>query len=313
MSIQELKNSFKNGGIPKKDFISAMHDFQQVLFDFSNNLDQTEIEKIEIADGKVIYTSRATSYHTGGSRFVCDVFDKRTAPVEAFNFDYYERSDSEIIYKLINKDSVVFDIGANIGWYSIHIAKMLESGKIYAFEPLPDTYRQLKENTSLNDAGNIELYDIALTDKKQVLTFYYSPANTVSSSSRNIMEIEDAVTIDCQASTIDDFVSENNITKLDFIKCDVEGAELFVYKGGTKTFTELKPIIFTEMLRKWAAKFDYHPNDIVKLFAGLDYKCFVIRSGELSELKEVTDETMETNFVFLHKEKHQQEISRFAK
>lgn len=313
MEIKELKNKFKNGEISKADFIAQMHNFHKGLFDFAKNLKQTEIAKIEIYDGKVIYTSNATKYHNGGVQFICDMNDKRTAPVEAFNFDLYEQADSEIIYKLIKDGSTVFDIGANIGWYSIHLAKNLQKCKVYAFEPIPDTYKQLDQNTQLNKCSNILLNNIALTDKKQTLTFFYSPNNTVASSSRNIMENAEAVKVECEASTIDDFVAENKITNLDFIKCDVEGAEYFVYKGGVKTFSEQKPIIFTEMLRKWAAKFDYHPNDIIKLFTDIGYKCFVIAGDKLKELKEVTETTTETNFIFLHPSKHQQQIAEFVK
>ncbi len=312
MEIKNLKDKLKKAEISKADFISAMHDFHKVLFDFAKNLKQTEIAKIEIYDGEVIYTSNSTNYHTGGVKFICDMFDKRTAPVEAFNFDLYEQADSEFIYKLIKEDYTVFDIGANIGWYTTHIAKNLKNGKVYAFEPIPNTYKQLAQNVVLNKYQNILLNNFALTDKKQTLIFYYSPLNTVASSSRNIMENDEAVKVECDASTIDDFVAENKISKIDFIKCDVEGAEYFVYQGGIKTFTEYKPIIFTEMLRKWAAKFDYHPNDIIKLFIKIGYKCYVINIGKLREVKEVTENTKETNFIFLHPDKHQKQIQEFV-
>ncbi|WP_342228107.1 FkbM family methyltransferase [Rickettsiella endosymbiont of Rhagonycha lignosa] len=59
--------------------------------------------------------------------------------------------------------------------------------------------------------------------------------------------------------------SEQKMTKLDFIKCDVEGAELTIYTGGINVIREHKAIIFTEMLRKWSVKFNYHPNDIIAL------------------------------------------------
>ncbi|MDZ4816763.1 MAG: FkbM family methyltransferase [Verrucomicrobiota bacterium] len=312
MVIKDFKEKFKVGEVSKADFISEMHNFHKVLFDFSKNLNQTEIAKIEIYNGKVIYTSAATKYHKGGAQFICDMNDKRTAPVEAFNFDLYEQADSEIIYKLIKDGSTVFDIGANIGWYSIHLAKNLQKCKVYAFEPLPDTFKQLQENAHLNKCDNILLNNFALTNKKQVLTFFYSPSNTVASSSRNIMENAEAIKVECEASTIDDFIADNKITNLDFVKCDVEGAEYFVFKGGIKTFSEQKPIIFTEMLRKWAVKFDYHPNDIIKLFTDIAYKCYVVAGDKLKEIKEVTESTTETNYIFLHPAKHQQQITKFV-
>ncbi len=87
--------------------------------------------------------------------------------------------------------------------------------------------------------------------------------------------------------------------KLDFIKCDVEGAELLTFQGGLKTITKYKPIVFTEMLRKWSAKFNYHPNEIIELFKDIGYGCYFVVNDKLHEIKMMTDETIETNFFFL--------------
>lgn len=62
---------------------------------------------------------------------------------------------------------------------------------------------------------------------------------------------------------MDDWNKENNIYP-DFIKCDVEGAELLVLKGGEETLKSKKPVIFIELIRKWAQKFNYHPNEVIK-------------------------------------------------
>ncbi len=92
---------------------------------------------------------------------------------------------------------------------------------------------------------------------------------------------------------------------VDFIKCDVEGSELFVYQGGLETLKKYKPVVFSEMLRKWSAKFGYHPNDIIALFKNIGYQCYVITvDNYLKEITEVTEETVETNYFFLHGEKH---------
>ena len=97
--------------------------------------------------------------------------------------------------------------------------------------------------------------------------------------------------------------------KIDFIKCDVEGAELFVFQGALKLLAQDKPIVFTEMLRKWAAKFDYHPNQIIELFQGLGYQCFTADAeGKLRAFGLMDDQTQETNFFFLHKTQHAHEI-----
>lgn len=54
------------------------------------------------------------------------------------------------------------------------------------------------------------------------------------------------------------------------------------------------------MLRKWSAKFGYHPNDIIDLFASVGYKCFVIKEDKLRKFARVDEETVGTNYFFLH-------------
>jgi hypothetical protein len=108
------------------------------------------------------------------------------------------------------------------------------------------------------------------------------------------------------------FANGNNL-QVDFIKCDVEGAELFAFEGAVAILKRDKPIVFTEMLRKWAAKFHYHPNKIFELFFSLGYRSFYTEGIALVELNEMTDETVETNFFFLHSEKHRNLIDELYK
>ena len=70
--------------------------------------------------------------------------------------------------------------------------------------------------------------------------------------------------------------------------------------------------MFTEMLRKWCAKYEYHPNDIIAFFERLGYDCYVPRLERLAPCAIVTDATLETNFLFLHRSKHEQLISDMA-
>jgi FkbM family methyltransferase len=312
MNIKETKREYKEQKTSKGDFINKMHEFHKVLFDFSESLKDTEIAKIEIEDGIVLFTTRPTNYHPGGCKFYLDSIDKRVTPVDTFNFDNYEKDDSEMLFKLVNDGDTIFDIGANIGWYSNHLAKKLPNATIHSFEPIPETFAQLKRNTELNGAKNIKLNNIALSAKRGKLIFYYSPTVTGASSSQNIMENTNSIKLECEADTIDNYVATNKIAKLDFVKCDVEGAEYLVYLGGSETFKKHKPVVFTEMLRKWAAKFDYHPNDIIIYFAQFGYNCFNVSMGKLNMIERVNDNTTATNFFFLQHIKHLDLITKFS-
>lgn len=312
MNIKKTKNEYKEQKISKGNFIDKMHEFHRVLIDFSENLKDTEIAKIEIYDYKVIFTSRATDYHPGGCKFFVDIVDKRITPVDTFNFDIYEKDDSEMLFKLVNEGDTIFDIGANIGWYSNHLAKQFPNSIIHSFEPIPETFNQLSANTELNRATNIRLNNLALSSKKEKLFFYYSPTVTGASSSKNITENHNMTKLELETETIDNFMIANSITKLDFIKCDVEGAEYFVYQGGFETFKKHKPIIFSEMLRKWSAKFGYHPNDIIEYFLQFGYECYISSNGKLNLINQIDEDTVETNFFFLHPIEHADKIKKLS-
>lgn len=313
MSIQHTKAQFANGEITKAQFIDAMYQYHLVLSEYAEGLKHTEIEKIELSDGQMVFSSRKTDYHPGGLKFIIDILDKRNVPLETFNFNYYEKDDSEMIFRMIHPGSHIIDIGANIGWYTIHMASMLEKGSIQCFEPVPETHRKLKANIELNKLQNITINNIALSEKKQTLTFYFDPKQSGSSSSQNITENADIEKLELESITFDEYADSRQIAQIDFVKCDVEGAELFVFQGAVKTLEKHKPVVFTELLRKWAAKFGYHPNEIMSLFHGLGYAAYYTANGALNLIETIDEHTVNTNFFFLHKEKHKQLILELCK
>ena len=221
---------------------------------------------------------------------------------------YYEKCETEMMYEIISylpENSVLFDIGANTGYYSLCYKTWFPDADVYSFEPLPDIYITLFDNVQLNfgsDTKGIIINNYGFFDKEQVIEFYYNDKEGGASSIKNIREIDEAKKVKCSVTTLDSFVEKNKL-QIDFIKCDVEGAELFVFKGGIQTLKDSKPVIFTEMLRKWSALFNYHPNDIISLLSDIGYKCFVIKDMCLSPFITVTGETVETNYIFIHSSK----------
>lgn len=312
MTISQTKQDFKTAKLSKQEFNTQMFQYHQALYDVADNLNQTEIDHIEIQAGKVIFTAQKNALFNGGVKFLVDPLDKHTPPVIAYNFNTYEKEDADMLYLLVFDSEVIFDIGANIGWYTNHLAKKQPNAKIYAFEPIADAFRQLKVNTQLNNLTNVSLHNLALSNQKGLLSFYYSPLISGASSSVNITENDTMQLLDCSANTLDSFVEEYQLKQIDFIKCDVEGAEYRVYQGGINSLEKFKPIVFSEMLRKWSAKFNYHPNDIIALFKELGYQCFVAQAGKLNQIDCVTEQTLETNYFFLHSAKHSAKIKQFA-
>lgn len=302
MILLETKQNYQSKLLTKSQYIDKMFDFHKILFDYSLILKDTSIEKIEIVDGGLIFT-----FNPQGIKIFSSQVDKRTVPFEMLNFDEYEKVDSDMILSLIEPDYHVFDIGANIGWYSLNIAKLYPNAKISSFEPVPSTFQGLQRNIEINNSQNIQIYNFGFSDEEKSLTFYLQADSSVSASASNITDSANAMEVVCNVRRLDDFVRELGC-KIDFVKCDVEGAELFVYRGGLEAIRVNLPIIFTEMLRKWSAKFDYHPNEIIELLSEMGYRCFATKKDGLIEIPQMTDDTEETNFFFLHVEKHSKQI-----
>lgn len=153
--------------------------------------------------------------------------------------------DRRMLYSLIKKDYICFDIGANIGETTLNFAQIASAGKVYSFEPVPFLFQRLRTNTGLNYFDNIILHNIAISDNTDDL-YFDAPKNQNSSGiSLNKHSSADATRV-C-STTLDTFVIENNIERIDFIKIDVEGFENYVINGAINTIKRFKPVLFIEI------------------------------------------------------------------
>ncbi len=282
--------------------MEEMFNTHKYLFEYPALLNDSPIKKIEITKEQVIFT---IDNEGDGIMICCDRRDAYSLPMILLNLSETETEENAMILKLIKPGDVVFDIGANIGWYTINILLKRKGTSVYSFEPIESSYQYLKRNLSLNSLNSENTYNIGFFDEDKKVKFYFDTKFAMASSMANLREDKDTVVVACEVRKLDGFVANTlTLERLDFIKCDVEGAELFVFRGGIETIKRYKPIIFAEMLRKWAAKFNYHPNQMISFLKELGYRCFVINNRQLKEFFGMDENTIETNFFFLHKEKH---------
>lgn len=307
MSLYRLHASYISGKITKQEYIRKMHKNHMRLFEYMQFIKNTDITKIEISDNRLIFTSRKY-----GVKMFIDTKDSRTTPIEILNFGAFEKNDFPMLLKLVDKGSIVFDIGANIGWVSISIAKAVKDYSIFAFEPIKTTFQRLNNNIKINKIKNIKTFNFGFSNEEKEQMFYFNPNDSGSASLANITLNENVQEIKGSLRKLDFFVKESKI-RVDFIKCDVEGAEILIFKGGLDTIKINKPIIFVEMLRKWTAKFSYHPNDTIALLKRLGYNCYITQDDKLVQFSKMDEQTVQTNFFFLHKSKHSKKIYQYVK
>jgi len=147
--------------------------------------------------------------------------------------------------QLLKTEFIVFDVGANIGATALPFSQKVST--VYAFEPSQANFLRLKYHIESNRISNIIPVNKGLGDKTAELHLQVvDPSNPGMNRIRvNGHELQNCEIID--VITIDDFVEQNNIRKVDAIKIDVEGFELKVILGAQQTLQKFHPVLFIEL------------------------------------------------------------------
>jgi len=146
-----------------------------------------------------------------------------------------EYEEMNYVLKTLQKDSVFVDIGAGLGDYSLLAASKINKGKIFAFEPHPIAFKQLLENVRLNRLEKtVSTYNIALSNQTGKVSFLANDVSELSSISLD----KNFNTIEVATITIDEFCQKNELSKIDLMKIDVEGAEHLVLSGANKFLSQ---------------------------------------------------------------------------
>lgn len=168
--------------------------------------------------------------------------------LRAFHLDLtknqqYDRATLQIMKKVIKPASNCIDIGCHKGEILDLMLKYSPNGKHFAFEPIPEMYKQLK----LRFDGKCEIYQLALCDKKGETTFNFvknAPAYSGIKKRKYAVKNPDIEELKVNTDLLDNVLPGD--LKIDFIKIDVEGGEFNVLKGAKKILEKSKPVIVFE-------------------------------------------------------------------
>lgn len=175
--------------------------------------------------------------------------------------EFYENDVLKELEDYIPEDAVICDIGANIGNHALYWASNMKVQKIYAFEPVDTTYKILETNIKINNLENIiKPFNIGLSDEKG-----YGVINIYSNDNIGGTHIKKSDNLNGEKLNIDKLDNiEIKEEKIDFMKIDVEGHELFTLKGAEQTINKYKPLIFIEI-------FAENSDTITKLLSSYGY------------------------------------------
>ena len=155
----------------------------------------------------------------------------------AFWLGIYEPHMQSLIAREVKAGSVFYDIGANVGFYSLLAAKLVGDGKVLAFEPWSANLAHLRRHLSLNRARNVEVMELAVSD--EVGSAFFQPEAT-GAMGRLLEQGSVRVT----TTTLDAMLHDNSAPPPHYIKMDIEGAEAKALLGGQACFRTHKPVLF---------------------------------------------------------------------
>ncbi|MFC1917794.1 FkbM family methyltransferase [Chloroflexota bacterium] len=199
-----------------------------------------------------------------------------------YHHQSFETGTTDLLRLILRPDDAVFDIGANFGWYTVFFNRMVAQGQCHAFEPVPWIYDKLKANCALNNVGdNTFLNQLALGNTRKVVKLYTFSGECHGLSSISSQGKESFITSEAQMITVNQYLKENKVDKLNFIKCDVEGAELEVLEGATALFSQhVPPMWLFEANEETSAAFGHRPSDVLAVLQNTcPYKFYRIKGS----------------------------------
>jgi FkbM family methyltransferase len=155
----------------------------------------------------------------------------------AFWLGSYEPHMQKLIEQEVKPDTVFFDVGANVGFYSLLASTLVGPGKVLAFEPLPGNIAYLERHLMLNAVGNVEVFELAICDEVGAAFFEQEETGAMG-------RLQDKGSLRVATATLDSLLQEQKIAPPNYIKMDIEGAEPRALIGAEFCFQRHKPVLF---------------------------------------------------------------------
>jgi FkbM family methyltransferase len=180
----------------------------------------------------------------------------------------------EALSSSLREGGVVLDVGAHIGYFTLKSAMRVgEHGRVVAFEPNPRTMETLRANVAANHAANVTIVPVACTDSETTLKFYdAAPRHNSGASSlshANVGRQSHELTV--RGRPIDEVLRELGIQRVDAMKVDVEGAELWARRGAQETLRRFHPKIVIEAIPEVLAGMDTTVEQLFSFLKQMGY------------------------------------------
>lgn len=222
----------------------------------------------------------------------------------------------DLVAPAVRPGETALDVGANYGLYSYHLSRALGGrGRVYAFEPVPFTFRTLKTVARLLRFRGVELVQKGCSERAGRITFtvpvqasgavaagqaYIGGRDDDREGREEQVRWQGTRDVVCEVVALDEFLPD--VENLSLFKCDIEGAELFAFRGAERMISRHLPTVICEINPWFLEGFGVELKDLLSFFSGKGYGLYHYRNDEgRGRLREVAPaEVREDNYVFIH-------------
>lgn len=203
-------------------------------------------------------------------------------------FGLYEPETYALFKKIVQSGMTVVDIGAHIGYFTRLFSRLVgKSGTVLAFEADPTNFALLVKNTRAYK--NVRVEQIALTDRIGIIDFYhYDDKSGAHSTLPNVPLKYEKRKITVPSTTLDAWLKEKSISRVDVIKMDIEGGEGAALLGMTRTLKEAR-VLLTEFAPAWIEAAGSTPLAFLQSIERHGFEISAITQKELVKLSPVRD------------------------
>jgi FkbM family methyltransferase len=198
-------------------------------------------------------------------------------------FGTYEPEVREIFRSVLHAGGVAVDVGANVGWHTLLMARLVgDAGKVFAVEANAAVRKRLEDNIQLNRFGQIEVIGYAMAKDSGVLPFFGPAADDASSGDGHVVEAPSPGQrgiVHVESRSLDTVLSEARVERVDLVKIDVEGYEWPVLQGAERSIARFRPHVVFEYNTEYAFRGGGTAELIQDFFTRHGYKLFAVRRG----------------------------------
>lgn len=203
----------------------------------------------------------------------------------------YEVNETNWLRDRVKPDWVFFDVGSNFGYYSMLVSQLShKQAQVYAFEPLARNYNLLNHNKALNGFERLKTFKLALSNATGETDFLLPQLSNMGHGRIDVRDESERGGADSEkvrTTTLDTFVGELGTDKIDFIKVDIEGAEVLFLEGAAQTLRDLRPMLMIEFNPTSLEEFGTSADVLLRMLKELNYKTYRVRSNRLEAFDDV--------------------------